>query len=172
MRHPPAPVSCPQPRVCPSSPCHEFFSLLHPPADFRRRAFGADLPDRPDRDVQAADLGIPRGRAAPDRRARRLSGRKPEDDLGDSLRAAGAAAQRRGELTLHLLPGDQRRRDDAHGHLQAGYRHRQGAGARPEPRLPGVAQAARGSPPSGRAHHQVVPRPHDGGPPHERWTLR
>ena len=49
---------------------HEPLQILHRPADLRRRALAADLPRRPDRGARAADLRVPRRRAAVDRRAR------------------------------------------------------------------------------------------------------
>ena len=74
-----------------------------------------------------------------------LSRRQPEGDRRDRGDAARAADQRRRGHALHVLAGDDRRRDDADRHLQARHRSRQGAGAGAEPRRAGAAAAAGGS---------------------------
>ena len=115
--------------------------------------------------ARAADLRIPRGRAAVGRGARQLPRRQPEGDRRDRGHAARGSDQRRRGHALHEQPGDHRRPDDADRHLQARHRPRQGAAAGAEPRLAGRAAPARGGAPPGHHHHQELARPDDGGAP-------
>ena len=113
----------------------------------------------------AADLGVPRGRAAVGGGARELPGREPEGDRRDRGHADRGADQRRREHALHEQPGDHRRHHDAHRHVQDRHRPGPRAAAGAEPRQPGRAAPARGGAPPRRHHGEERGRPHDGGAP-------
>ena len=142
-----------------------FSQILHRPPDLRRRAVGPHLHSPACSRCAHADQRVPGSRAAVGRRSRAVSRRQPEGDRRNRRRAARARDQRRREHALHVVAGDDRRRADAHRHLQLGTDidnaqvQVQNRVPQALPRLPEEVRAPR------RHDDQELARPHDGRAP-------
>src|ERR1051325_4900293 len=145
---------------------YELLPFFHPPSDFRRGALDHRFPDGTDRNVAAAHQRVSGSGAADHCGAGDLSRRESKDDCRNCRRTVGAGYQWRRELALHVLAIHARRRDGANDYVQARHRCGQGAGARPEPRDPGVAEVARGSAAARRYDDKAIARSYNGRPSH------
>ena len=142
--------------------CHELLEILHRPADFRRRAVGADLRCGAFVSSGASDLRISGSHPADRGRSRAISRRKSEGDRRVRRHTDRGTDQRRREHALHEQPGHRRRPDDLERHVSPGHRSGQGAAACAEPRVPGRAAPARSDPPA-RHHDREKLARHDAG---------